>query len=74
MSEFDAKIILRQVLSGVQYLHNNGIAHRDLKPENLLFDEDGRVVICDFGFSKYFGRGNLMQTRCGTPGYCGNAS
>jgi serine/threonine protein kinase len=41
----------RQLLSGVAFLHSLGLAHRDLKPENLLFDQYGRLKICDFGKS-----------------------
>merc|ERR1712000_490952 len=68
-SEFDAREIVTQIIYGVAYLHKNGIAHRDLKPENLLCKEDGTVIISDFGLSKYFERGQLLTTRCGTPGY-----
>jgi hypothetical protein len=44
-----------QILSGVEYLHAQGVAHRDLKPENLLIDSTKRwVKITDFGVSSVF--------------------
>ncbi|KAG0334788.1 hypothetical protein BG004_000272 [Podila humilis] len=44
--------IIRQVLMGVQFLHDHDVVHRDLKPENILLEEkspDSRVIIADFG-------------------------
>eukprot|EP01095_Lingulamoeba_sp_RSL-Kostka_P014431 TRINITY_DN62_c0_g1_i1.p1 TRINITY_DN62_c0_g1~~TRINITY_DN62_c0_g1_i1.p1 ORF type:complete len:254 (-),score=109.74 TRINITY_DN62_c0_g1_i1:80-841(-) len=70
-SEQDAANIVRQIVSAVDYLHANGIAHRDLKPENLLSagdEEEEKIKIADFGFSKNFGEEKLM-TSCGSPGY-----
>eukprot|EP01112_Ceratiomyxa_fruticulosa_P009782 TRINITY_DN2567_c0_g1_i2.p1 TRINITY_DN2567_c0_g1~~TRINITY_DN2567_c0_g1_i2.p1 ORF type:complete len:215 (-),score=38.35 TRINITY_DN2567_c0_g1_i2:27-671(-) len=69
LSEDDTKLIVRQVLSAVDYLHSNGIAHRDLKLENLLLSTDSRVAISDFGLAKLFIKGNLLTTTCGTPAY-----
>jgi len=73
-SENDAKNIVRQLVEGVVYLHNMGIAHRDLKPENLLCT-DGEpgvnmtIKIADFGLSKVFNDGSVLETSCGTPDY-----
>jgi len=72
-SERDASNIIFQVVSAVDYLHENNIAHRDLKPENLLSAGEGDkeiVKIADFGFSKSFAEeGEKLMTSCGSPGY-----
>ena len=47
------KQISKQLLLGLDYCHKKNIVHRDLKPENVLFTEDERVKICDFGSSKF---------------------
>jgi len=71
-SEREARDIIRQLVEGVDYLHGKGIAHRDLKPENLLCSEsdEGVVIkIADFGLSKAFANGSVLETSCGTPDY-----
>jgi len=71
-TEKDAVNLVKQVLSAVSYLHENGIAHRDLKPENLLCSGSGKneiVKIADFGLSKIFSGEEVLKTSCGTPGY-----
>ncbi|SCU96123.1 LAFA_0G04412g1_1 [Lachancea sp. 'fantastica'] len=50
----EADCFMKQLLHGVQYMHDHGIAHCDLKPENLLFDPQGVLKICDFGTSCVF--------------------
>jgi serine/threonine protein kinase len=43
------------VAKGMAYLHGrptDPVIHGDLKPSNLLMDDDGKVVISDFGLSK----------------------
>jgi len=50
------KSLMKQILEGIQYLHNNWVLHRDLKPANILVmgagPERGRVKIADMGFAR----------------------
>ncbi|RLN93545.1 hypothetical protein BBJ28_00014849 [Nothophytophthora sp. Chile5] len=45
-----ALAVFSQIVSGVRFLHTNGIAHRDLSLENVLLS-NGTCKICDFGLS-----------------------
>lgn len=46
-----ARTYFRELIEGLDHLHNKGIAHLDLKPENLLLGEQYRLLICDFDLS-----------------------
>jgi protein-serine/threonine kinase len=54
MRETEKLCCFKQLLRGVSYLHDRGVAHRDLKPENLLVTLDGHLKITDFGVSEVF--------------------
>lgn len=43
--------IIYQVALALKHMHSLGIIHRDIKAENVLFDNEGRVKLCDFGSS-----------------------
>ncbi|XP_053788751.1 maternal embryonic leucine zipper kinase isoform X2 [Vidua chalybeata] len=71
LSEEEARIFFRQIVSAIAYVHSQGYAHRDLKPENLLIDEDHNLKLIDFGLCAK-PKGGLdyhLNTCCGSPAY-----
>lgn len=70
LNERETKKILRDILRGIFYLHNNKIIHHDLKLENFLIANDGRVKIADFGVSAALKNFNdKCFSICGTTNY-----
>ena len=54
ISEDNASLIIRKLLSAVAYLHSKQICHRDIKPENIMFSKENdltSIKIIDFGLS-----------------------
>lgn len=54
-SQSEVKCLMKQLLEGVKYLHDNWVLHRDLKTSNLLLNNHGELKICDFGLSRLYG-------------------
>ncbi|PIA18175.1 kinase-like protein, partial [Coemansia reversa NRRL 1564] len=69
LREDEACRIFRQIVSAVDYMHQNCIVHRDLKLGNIMLDRSGQVRIIDFGFADTFEWGKQHNTFCGSPSY-----
>ena len=71
LPEFQHKHILKQLLAGVKYLHEENIMHRALRPVNLLLERNGDLKIAGFGSARRVGRGleALYTDSLGNPSY-----
>ncbi|KAJ8543921.1 hypothetical protein K7X08_025539 [Anisodus acutangulus] len=68
LGEDKAQKYLRDIVSGLMYLHSHNIIHGDIKPDNLLVTASGRVKIGDFSVSQAFEDDNDKLRRSpGTP-------
>ncbi|XP_068160038.1 serine/threonine-protein kinase 17A [Antennarius striatus] len=71
-SEEDVKKLVRQILEGVSFLHQNHVVHLDLKPQNILLTSSsplGDIKIVDFGLSRMVSSHQELREIMGTPEY-----
>lgn len=68
----EADCYFKQLMRGVEYMHEMGVAHRDLKPENLLLTTRGSLKITDFGNGECFRMAWEKEPHM-TAGLCGSA-
>ena len=67
--QLEARRIFLQLSDALYYLHSRFICHRDLKCENVLFDCNGDVKLCDFGFARV-----QLPTEADSRTFCGSAA
>ncbi|CAD8083042.1 unnamed protein product [Paramecium sonneborni] len=71
------KVIFRQIVEGIKYMHDIGLMHRDIKPGNILFRQP--VSLKQFGLSVQdgplisdFGVSSTIQKQLNVYQYCGS--
>ena len=59
----------------MKFIKSNNVIHRDLKLDNILIEKkvngskNMKVKIADFGLAEIMKKGEVLKTRCGTPGF-----
>ncbi|XP_056391742.1 serine/threonine-protein kinase 17B isoform X2 [Hyla sarda] len=64
ISERQIITLLRQIIEGVKFLHENNIVHLDLKLQNILLsrlEPPGNIKIVDFGMSRKIGNSEIRE-------------
>ncbi|XP_009952167.1 PREDICTED: serine/threonine-protein kinase PLK3-like, partial [Leptosomus discolor] len=68
--EPEVRYYLKQIISGLKYLHLKGILHRDLKLGNFFINENMELKVGDFGLAACQDISDQKKkTICGTPNY-----
>ncbi|MCP4406342.1 MAG: protein kinase, partial [Gammaproteobacteria bacterium] len=67
----EASKIFEELAAAIDYAHAKEVVHHDLKPDNIMFAEDKRVMLTDFGIAHLANMAHQTATgaRLGTPAY-----
>lgn len=76
LEEYEASLVILQLMQAIEYMNKVGVVHRDLKPENILLEANPdksikRIKLIDFGVASLLEKGAKVDHACGTPGYLG---
>ena len=63
--------LLNSILPILDFIHTRQVIHRDIKPENIIYRQDGKIFLVDFGAAKFVTGTALIKTgtSIGTPEY-----
>ncbi len=62
LNETQIQDLLTQLLTVLDFVHQNNVIHRDIKPENIIKRADGKYVLVDFGAARYVTGTALLKT------------
>lgn len=71
-SEIEVRAWANDVLSALEYLHDQEVVHRDIKPANIRIDQTGRAILVDFGVAKEISAASgvtMTGARAFSPGF-----
>ncbi|KAI9225476.1 MAG: kinase-like domain-containing protein [Piptocephalis tieghemiana] len=66
LTKLDIKLLIKQIVDGVAFLHANQLIHRDIKAANILMTSEGVIKIADFGLARPYDRENPQRKYTGT--------
>ena len=69
LNEKTSRIIFKQLINSLKFIHSKGIIHRDIKLDNILIDLNNSIKLCDFGVGKNYKKNEKLKDQCGTPAY-----
>ena len=72
LEDIDVLHIMKDMSSALAHSHKRKTLHRDIKPENIMFNEEGKAVLLDFGIAKAQGKTSeftRIGAVVGTPHY-----
>jgi uncharacterized protein (TIGR02145 family) len=58
--------LLEQMISALEYAHEQGLVHRDIKPSNFMVNPQSRLKLLDFGIAKQTNAASAEYTNTGT--------
>ena len=65
--------LFEQMLSALEYAHEQGLVHRDIKPSNFMVSPQGTLKLLDFGIAKQTNTASAEYTNTGTNQRMGTA-
>ena len=70
LNEKTSRIIFKQLINSLKFIHSKGIIHRDIKLDNILIDLNNSIKLCDFGVGKIIKKMKNKRSKWYTSIYC----